>query len=44
MPTKMVPASGVRPTGSLEDGVAATRRLVADPELDGVTGCYFNGL
>jgi len=44
MPTKMVLASGVRPTSSLEDGVAATRRLVADPELDGVTGRYFNGL
>jgi NAD(P)-dependent dehydrogenase (short-subunit alcohol dehydrogenase family) len=44
MPTKMVLASGVRPTSSLEQGVAATRRLVADPELDGVTGRYFNGL
>jgi len=44
MPTKMVLASGVSPTSSLEDGVAATRRLVADPELDGVTGRYFNGL
>jgi NAD(P)-dependent dehydrogenase (short-subunit alcohol dehydrogenase family) len=44
MPTKMVIASGTRPTSSLEDGVTATRRLVADPELDGVSGRYFNGL
>src|SRR3954468_11099756 len=27
---------------SLEGGVAATARLAADPELDGVTGRYFN--
>jgi len=27
----------------LEDGVRATVRLVASPELDGVTGRYFNG-
>jgi NAD(P)-dependent dehydrogenase (short-subunit alcohol dehydrogenase family) len=44
MPTKMVIASGVNPISSLEDGVRATRRLVADPELDGVTGRYYNGL
>ena len=44
MPTKIVLASGIRPTSSLEDGVAATRRLVADPELDGVSGRHFNGL
>jgi NAD(P)-dependent dehydrogenase (short-subunit alcohol dehydrogenase family) len=44
MPTKMVLASGINPTSSLEDGVRATLRLVADPELDGVTGRYFNGL
>ena len=28
----------------LEDGVAATLRLVASPELDGVNGHYFNGI
>jgi NAD(P)-dependent dehydrogenase (short-subunit alcohol dehydrogenase family) len=44
MPTKMVRASGINPTGSLEDGVRATLRLVTDRDLDGVTGCYFNGL
>ncbi len=43
MPTKMVRAAGVNPVTSLEDGVKATSRLVADPELDGVTGSYFNG-
>ncbi len=43
MPTKMVlhaRGEGVTP---LEDGVRATVRLVASPELDGVTGRYFNG-
>jgi NAD(P)-dependent dehydrogenase (short-subunit alcohol dehydrogenase family) len=43
MPTKMVlhaRGSGVTP---LEQGVEATARLAADPDLDGVTGRYFNG-
>jgi len=44
MPTKMVRESGVSPVSSLEEGVEATLRLVADPALDGVTGKYFNGL
>jgi NAD(P)-dependent dehydrogenase (short-subunit alcohol dehydrogenase family) len=44
MPTKMVRDAGVTPVTPLEDGVQATRRLVADPELDDVTGQYFNGL
>jgi NAD(P)-dependent dehydrogenase (short-subunit alcohol dehydrogenase family) len=44
MPTKMVHAAGVTPITTLEDGVKATLRLVSDPELDGVTGRYFNGL
>ena len=44
MPTKMVRAAGVEPVTPLEQGVAATLRLVADPELEGVTGVYFNGL
>ena len=39
MPTKMVPS----PTSTLEEGVEATKRLVADPELEGVSGVYFNG-
>ena len=44
MPTKMVRASGVSPVSSLEDGMRATLRLVADPELDGLSGGYFDGL
>lgn len=44
MPTKMVRAAGVTPVTALEEGVRATFRLVADPELDGVSGVYFNGL
>ncbi|HYZ27673.1 MAG TPA: SDR family NAD(P)-dependent oxidoreductase [Thermoleophilaceae bacterium] len=44
MPTKMVRASGVSPVSSLEDGMRATLRLVADPELDGLGGGYFDGL
>jgi NAD(P)-dependent dehydrogenase (short-subunit alcohol dehydrogenase family) len=43
MPTKMVRAAGVSPISSLEEGAAATLRLVDDPDLDGVTGRYFNG-
>jgi NAD(P)-dependent dehydrogenase (short-subunit alcohol dehydrogenase family) len=42
MPTKMVAAAGVAPVSSLAH-VEATLRLVADPELDGMTGRYFNG-
>jgi NAD(P)-dependent dehydrogenase (short-subunit alcohol dehydrogenase family) len=43
MPTKMVHAAGVDPISSLEQGVQATLRLVVDPELDDVSGQYFNG-
>jgi NAD(P)-dependent dehydrogenase (short-subunit alcohol dehydrogenase family) len=39
MPTKMVKT----PASSLEEGVEATMRLVADPALDGVSGRYFDG-
>jgi NAD(P)-dependent dehydrogenase (short-subunit alcohol dehydrogenase family) len=44
MPTKMVIEAGTTPANPLERGLEATRRLVADPDLDGVTGVYFNGL
>jgi NAD(P)-dependent dehydrogenase (short-subunit alcohol dehydrogenase family) len=44
MPTKMVIDSGRTPASPLAQGLAATRRLVAAPELDGVTGVYFDGL
>ena len=43
MPTKMVIEGGITPMTALEEGVKATMRLVADPDLDGVTGRYFNG-
>ena len=43
MPTKIVLADGASPISSLEEGIKATMRLVADPQLDGVTGHYFNG-
>jgi NAD(P)-dependent dehydrogenase (short-subunit alcohol dehydrogenase family) len=42
MPTKIVFAAGAQPASSVEEGVAATQRLVADPDLDGVTGRYFD--
>jgi NAD(P)-dependent dehydrogenase (short-subunit alcohol dehydrogenase family) len=42
MPTKIVLAAGLHPSSSLEQGVAATLRLVADPDLEDVTGRYFN--
>ncbi len=44
MPTQMVLEGGVAPVSSLEQGVATTLRLVADPQLDGVSERYFNGL
>ncbi|TDD91711.1 SDR family NAD(P)-dependent oxidoreductase [Actinomadura rubrisoli] len=40
MPTKMVAS----PISTLEEGVRATHRLVADPSLDDVSGRFFNGL
>jgi len=39
MPTKIVAS----PISTIEEGVAATMRLVADPALAEVTGKYFNG-
>jgi NAD(P)-dependent dehydrogenase (short-subunit alcohol dehydrogenase family) len=44
MPTKMVLEGGISPISSLQQGLDATLRLVADPQLDGVSGRYFNGL
>jgi NAD(P)-dependent dehydrogenase (short-subunit alcohol dehydrogenase family) len=44
MPTKLVHETVGHTIDSLEQGVAATLRLVADPSLDGVSGAYFNGL
>jgi NAD(P)-dependent dehydrogenase (short-subunit alcohol dehydrogenase family) len=42
MPTKMVLQEVGRQVDSIEDGVAATHRLVSDPALAGVTGAFFD--
>jgi len=39
MPTKIVPS----PMSTLQEGVEATYRLIASPELDGRSGRYYNG-
>lgn len=44
MPTKLVFTTVGRTVDSLEQGMAATVRLVVDPELEGVSGAYFDGL
>jgi NAD(P)-dependent dehydrogenase (short-subunit alcohol dehydrogenase family) len=43
MPTNMVHQAGVEPVTPLEDGVAATMRLITSPEVEGVNGHYFDG-
>jgi NAD(P)-dependent dehydrogenase (short-subunit alcohol dehydrogenase family) len=43
MDTKMVLDNLGRPRSSVEEGVEAVVRLVADPSLDGVTGRFFDG-
>lgn len=43
MPTKMTIEAFGGGMSSVEQGVAATVRLITNPELDGVTGRYFNG-
>lgn len=40
MPTKIVAS----PVSTIAEGVEATARLVADPEIDGLSGQFFNGL
>lgn len=40
MPTKLAPSVA----STLEEGVEATLRLVGDPELEGVSGAYFDGM
>jgi NAD(P)-dependent dehydrogenase (short-subunit alcohol dehydrogenase family) len=44
MPTKLVLQTLGRTIDALEQGVAATLRLVIDPDLDGVSGVYFDGI
>ena len=43
MPTQMVNQAGIDPVTPLEDGIAATMRLIASPEVEGVNGHYFDG-
>jgi len=43
MDTTMVRAGGREPISTVEEGGAATLRLITDPALDGVTGRYYNG-
>jgi NAD(P)-dependent dehydrogenase (short-subunit alcohol dehydrogenase family) len=43
MDTKMVLGNLGRPMSSVEEGVEAVLRLVADPSLDGVSGRFFDG-
>jgi NAD(P)-dependent dehydrogenase (short-subunit alcohol dehydrogenase family) len=44
MDTKMVRESFRRARTTVDEGVEATLRLVASPELEGVSGRYFDGL
>lgn len=44
MDTAMVREAGQRPASSVDEGLRAVLRLVTDPELDGVSGRYFEGL
>jgi NAD(P)-dependent dehydrogenase (short-subunit alcohol dehydrogenase family) len=43
LPTNMVRKAGVEPVTPLEDGIAATMRLITSPEVEGVNGHYFDG-
>ena len=44
MATAMVLEAGGQPMSTVEEGATATLRLVTAPELDGVTGRFFDGL
>ena len=44
MDTKMVREAFGRSQSRVEEGVEATLRLAADPELDGVSGSFFDGI
>jgi NAD(P)-dependent dehydrogenase (short-subunit alcohol dehydrogenase family) len=44
MPTKIVEADGIDPASPPEDGVRATLRLATEPELDRISGVFYNGL
>jgi NAD(P)-dependent dehydrogenase (short-subunit alcohol dehydrogenase family) len=44
MPTNMVRQAGVEPVTPLEEGIAATMRLITSPEVEGINGHYFDGV
>jgi NAD(P)-dependent dehydrogenase (short-subunit alcohol dehydrogenase family) len=44
MPTKMVLAARGSSVSTIEEGVQATKHLITAPELDQISGRYFNGL
>jgi NAD(P)-dependent dehydrogenase (short-subunit alcohol dehydrogenase family) len=44
MNTAMVIQGGITPVSTVEQGGAATMRLIADPALEGVTGEFFDGI
>jgi NAD(P)-dependent dehydrogenase (short-subunit alcohol dehydrogenase family) len=44
MGTAMVRQAGITPLSTVEEGVAATLRLITAPAVDGVTGQFFDGL
>ena len=44
LPTNMVRAAGVEPATPLEEGIAATVRLIESDEVEGVNGHYFDGV
>jgi NAD(P)-dependent dehydrogenase (short-subunit alcohol dehydrogenase family) len=43
MNTKMVSEAGLRPRSTIEEGAEAILNLVTSPELDGVSGRFFEG-
>jgi len=43
MPTNMVHRAGIEPVTPLEDGIAATMRLIGSPEVEAINGHYFDG-
>lgn len=43
MNTTMVRAAGISPASTIDEGMDATYRLVADPALENTTGHYFHG-
>jgi len=44
MSTGMVIQGGIAPLSTVEQGGAATMRLITDPDIDGITGQFFDGL